>query len=96
MPIYEFRCGQCADFEQSHPLNSVPEVTDCPACGGPARRRMSAPYLSVGGSATYRLLDETARSAVEPEVVAAPPPAPRPVGARRVPINPLHHNLPRP
>ena len=96
MPIYEFRCGRCVDFEQSHPLDSVPDVTDCPGCGEPARRRMSAPHLSVAGSAAYRLIDRAAQSAVEPEVVAALPPAPRPGSAPRVTTNPLHHTLPRP
>jgi putative FmdB family regulatory protein len=96
MPIYEFRCGRCADFEQSHPINSVPEATDCPVCGEPARRVMSAPHLSIAGSAAYRLIDRATRSAVEPEVVAAPPPAPRSGGARRVTTNPLHNKLPRP
>jgi putative FmdB family regulatory protein len=96
MPIYEFRCARCADFEQSHPIATVPELTDCPACGEPARRRMSAPHLSAAGSAAYGLVERSARSAVEPDVVAAPAPAPRSVGARRAPPNPLHQKLPRP
>jgi putative FmdB family regulatory protein len=96
MPIYEFRCARCADFEQSHPIASVPELSDCPVCGEPARRRMSAPHLSVAGSAAYRLLDRSAQSATEPDVVAAPPPAPRTTGAHRVTTNPLHQKLPRP
>jgi len=96
MPIYEFRCGRCADFEQNHAIAVVPEVTDCPVCGEPARRRMSAPHLSVAGSAAYGLIDRAARSSVEPDVVAAPPPAPRTAGAGRVTTNPLHQKLPRP
>jgi putative FmdB family regulatory protein len=96
MPSYEFRCVDCADFDQAHSIDSVPDATDCPECGKSARRRMSAPYLSVAGSAAYTLLDRTARSAVEPDVVSAPPPAALSGGGRRVTANPLHRKLPRP
>jgi putative FmdB family regulatory protein len=96
MPIYEFRCASCADFEQVHPIDSVPDESDCPTCGAPARRRMSAPHLSAVGSAAYGLLDRAARSAVEPEVVTSPPSAHRTGRDQRVTANPLHRKLPRP
>jgi putative FmdB family regulatory protein len=96
MPVYEFRCADCTDFDQAYPIASVPEETGCPNCGKPARRRMSAPHLSVAGSAAYRLLDRTSRSAVEPDVVSAPPPVPRSGRGQRVTANPLHRKLPRP
>jgi putative FmdB family regulatory protein len=96
MPLYEFRCADCSDFEQTHPIGSVPDSTACPLCGAPARRRMSAPHLSIAGSAAYRMLDSTAKSAVEPNLVSAPPPAPHSGRAQRVSANPLHRKLPRP
>lgn len=96
MPIYEFRCDTCAPFEQVHPMGSAPAAVDCPTCRAPARRLMSAPHLSVAGSAAYRLIDGSARSAVEPEVVDAALPGRRPGAASPYTANPLHRKLPRP
>jgi putative FmdB family regulatory protein len=42
MPTYEYRCPQCgSDFEKFQKM-SEPPVADCPSCGEPAERRMSA------------------------------------------------------
>jgi len=95
MPIYEYRCTDCTDFEQVHPMGAAPAETPCPTCQAPARRRMSAPALSTAGSAAHRLLDQAARSAHEPQVVTGTAPGQR-SGGRRITTNPLHTKLPRP
>lgn len=96
MPIYEFRCEICARFEQSHPMGLVPDLVDCPTCRAPARRMMSAPHLSAAGSAAFRLVEKTARSASEPEVVESTRPERRSGTGASVTTNPLHRKLPRP
>lgn len=99
MPLYAFRCPEGTEFDRTYPMSEVPVVADCPECGGAARRRMSAPRLSVAGSAAYRLMDSTAASAHEPQVVTSLPgsgPGPRGGGGARVTRNPLHQKLPRP
>lgn len=95
MPRYSFRCTEGCAFDASYPMADVPAATDCPSCGGTAVRRVTAPFLSNSASAAYRLIDRTARSAHEPEVVKRLPAgggAPSP----RITRNPLHRNLPRP
>ncbi|TFD84380.1 zinc ribbon domain-containing protein [Cryobacterium lactosi] len=96
MPIYEFRCEICARFEQNHPMDLVPDLVDCPTCLAPARRVMSAPHLSAAGSAAFRLVEKTSRSAAEPEVVQSTHPGRRSGRGTPVTANPLHRKLPRP
>lgn len=95
MPLYEFRCSDGDNFETSYPMSAVPDQAACPQCGGQARRQMSTPRLSIANSAAFRLIDSTARSAHEPQVVSSGAPG----GGHRGPQytrNPLHQKLPRP
>jgi putative FmdB family regulatory protein len=96
VPIYEYRCTECADFEQVHGMGQAPDTVECPRCSRPARRRMSAPRLSMAGSAAFRLLDASARSAHEPAVVSAIQPEGRTGSPQTVSSHPLHQKLPRP
>lgn len=42
MPTYEYRCKECGtDFEKFQRMSDEPKA-DCPACGRPAERRLSA------------------------------------------------------
>ncbi|MEE1621737.1 zinc ribbon domain-containing protein [Zafaria sp. Z1313] len=93
MPLYEFRCPEGTSTEASFSMASAPDVVDCPCCGGPARRRMGVPRLSIGGSAAFGLIDRAERSAHEPDVVTSLPGAGR--RAPRYTSNPLHQKLPR-
>lgn len=96
MPIYEYRCTDCTDFEQIHRMGLAPAEVPCPTCQAPARRRMSAPALSAGGTSAFRLIDDAARSAHEPQVVTSTGPGQRPAARQSVTTNPLHRKLPRP
>lgn len=96
MPLYEFRCPEGNQFEASFSMSQAPGSIDCPDCGQSSRRRISAPKLSIAGSAEFKLIDSTKRSAHEPEVVSHRLP---PSGAKaptRYTSNPLHQKLPRP
>jgi len=57
MPIYEYqassdeRCEYCTNgFELLRKI-SEPAVTECPQCGAPAERKISAPNLGGSGPA---------------------------------------------
>lgn len=95
VPIYEFTCELCSVFELSYAMGSVPDDVTCPTCHGFARRRISAPNLSSTGSAAFRLVDSTKRSAHEPQVVSTPSPGTRTGATQRFTSNPLHRKLPR-
>ncbi|MDQ0094837.1 FmdB family zinc ribbon protein [Paeniglutamicibacter psychrophenolicus] len=96
MPLYEFRCPEGTQFEASFSMSQAPQVLDCPACGQASRRRISAPKLSLSGSAEFKLIDSTKRSAHEPEVVSNRLPAGGKASGSRYTHNPLHQKLPRP
>lgn len=93
MPIYEFRCTQCGDFEATHPMSTVPKNQPCPLCGGDARKLFSAANLSTLNSPRAGAIARAARSAEAPNVVS------RPIG-RGAPTpttkDPRHLKLPRP
>ena len=94
MPIYEYRCRECGDFEVLLGMGAATRESDCPGCGSAARRLMSAPGLSRAGTPAARLIERTERTAAEPDVVTAPPPDSR--RGPRTTGNPLHRRLPRP
>ena len=96
MPIYEYRCADCRDFDQIFGMDAVPDEVICPTCDGRAHRRISAPNISVAGSAAFRLIDSTKRSAHEPAVVNAPRPEARTGAGQGYSANPMHRKLPRP
>ncbi len=54
MPFYEYRCDECGhEFESMQKINDDP-LTDCPACGKPALRKLiSAAGFRLKGSGWY-------------------------------------------
>ena len=54
MPTYEYRCPACGtDFEKFQKMSDEP-VADCPSCGSPAVRQLSAGAgLHFKGSGFY-------------------------------------------
>ena len=54
MPIYEYRCQSCAhDLEVMQKL-SDPELSECPACGKPALKKLISPVgFRLKGSGWY-------------------------------------------
>ncbi|MGB9814214.1 MAG: FmdB family zinc ribbon protein [Thermovenabulum sp.] len=40
MPIYDYRCAVCGDFEYEQNIKESP-LTSCPKCGGPVKRIIS-------------------------------------------------------
>lgn len=96
MPLYAYRCNDCAEVEAQLPMGQAADTIPCPGCGRPASRRFTAPHLSSSSGAAYQLIERTQRSATEPEVVTSPGAK---AGAGRgggTTMNPLHRKLPRP
>lgn len=94
MPLYEYRCPACGEFEILLSMGAAGREAACPVCGTPARRLLSAPGLSRTGTPEARLIERTEATASEPGVVASPPAGPR--RPARHSTNPLHRRLPRP
>ncbi len=53
MPLYEYHCTKCeALFERIQKFSDPPEA-ECPECGGPSERQLSAPAIQFKGSGWY-------------------------------------------
>jgi len=55
MPLYEFRCGECAKVSEFQLKMSDPSPSTCPACGkGTLTKIMSLPAFQLKGSGWYK------------------------------------------
>jgi putative FmdB family regulatory protein len=54
MPLYEFRCDTCGDFDAWQTLAELGNPLHCPTCDVSARRLFSAPNVSLNGSFTLK------------------------------------------
>jgi putative FmdB family regulatory protein len=55
MPLYEFRCGECAKVSEFQLKMSDPSPTTCPVCGkGTLTKIMSLPAFQLKGSGWYK------------------------------------------
>ena len=54
MPIYEYECQTCHRHTEKRQKFSDPEITQCPHCGGPLERVISAPAFSFAGGGWYK------------------------------------------
>ncbi len=53
MPLYEYECKQCKRHTEKIQKFSDVEITECPHCGGPLERVISAPAISFKGGGWY-------------------------------------------
>jgi putative FmdB family regulatory protein len=52
MPIYEYRCEHCGDFEEMQRITDPP-LTKCPRCRRKVRRLISSTSFQLKGSGWY-------------------------------------------
>src|SRR5262245_7073554 len=52
MPIYEYRCGHCGEFEEMQRITDPPLVK-CPRCGRKVQRLISQTSFQLKGSGWY-------------------------------------------
>ncbi|WP_446740401.1 FmdB family zinc ribbon protein [Nesterenkonia sp. YGD6] len=93
MPLYSFRCDQGCSFDASYTMDEVPRKRACQQCDASAVRIITSVNLSRAGTAAFRAVESSLRSAHEPDVVSKLPHQ----AGRSTPIttNPLHATLPR-
>jgi putative FmdB family regulatory protein len=48
MPNYDYDCGRCGPFRESHPMAEFELPQSCPACGDPAPRALTSPAIGGG------------------------------------------------
>ncbi|HVR30440.1 MAG TPA: FmdB family zinc ribbon protein [Thermoanaerobaculia bacterium] len=53
MPIYDYLCEQCAETTEAIQRMGDPPLVVCPKCGGPLRKKISAPAFQFKGSGWY-------------------------------------------
>ncbi len=95
MATYSYRCAVDGAVDVQRPIGTAPAAIDCPACGAPSARVITAPMLGLADRGRMALIDRTTASASEPAVVSGPPSRPgRP--ARTPELDPRTRLLPRP
>jgi putative FmdB family regulatory protein len=52
MPIYEYHCGKCGDFETMQRMSDKP-LTKCPTCRSKVTKLMSSTTFHLKGSGWY-------------------------------------------
>lgn len=55
MPLYEFRCETCGDFEVWRRMAEVGNPVHCPTCEAIARRLYSAPSVNLNSGSLSTL-----------------------------------------
>jgi putative FmdB family regulatory protein len=53
MPIYEYVCERCGESTEAIQRLADPPLTECSKCGGPLRKKVSAPAFQFKGSGWY-------------------------------------------
>lgn len=53
MPLYEYRCKNCEHQFEKIQSFSAPEEKECPECGGPVEKLLSAPAVQFKGTGWY-------------------------------------------
>ena len=63
MPLYEYECKQCGRRTEKIQKFSDAPLTDCPHCGGPMERTLTAPAVQFKGGGWYKDLYSSAKPA---------------------------------
>ena len=53
MPLYEYECTVCGERTELIQRLSDPPLSDCPVCGKPVKKLLSAPSFQFKGSGWY-------------------------------------------
>jgi putative FmdB family regulatory protein len=72
MPIYEYSCERCGEFEVYLPVSAAGQPGRCPECTLEARRRFSAPMTRQSSDAQRSAFAREERSRHEPGRASAP------------------------
>jgi putative FmdB family regulatory protein len=72
MPLYEYRCERCGEFEGMRSMAEAAEPSACPDCGEPSARILSAVRGAQLAASEVRARDRNEQSRHEPRVVQKP------------------------
>lgn len=67
MPVYEFRCESCGNFEQFRRMSEASQPMLCPTCNGEAKRIYSIAGMMLSSSLKSRISGST-----EPRIIHRP------------------------
>lgn len=65
MPLYEYRCDSCGEFEAWRSLSEYNAPMNCSKCDRPAQKILSAPNINLNSGS----LSGIARKSAEPRLV---------------------------
>ena len=88
MPLYDFRCNSCGEFEAWRTLAELDQPMACPTCQGCVIRLLSVPNINLS-SGNLRALER--QGSVEPQVVRRDGLRPAASGHRK-PNSPRHQS----
>lgn len=66
MPLYEYRCNDCGDFEVWRTMTESNAPTDCPQCSQTAVKIFSAPNINLNSGSLSKI---ALSQSVEPRLV---------------------------
>ena len=70
MPRYDYSCERCGPFEAWRPMSEYSAPSDCPSCGSPAPRMVTAPFIANMNPHTRIAHERNEKSAHEPRVMS--------------------------
>ena len=79
MPLYEYRCRNCGEFEAWRTMAQYNAPADCPECDRPATKIFSAPNINlnsgslskIGKTSEPRLVKQERREPTKPRYQSA-------------------------
>ena len=72
MPLYEYECTDCGHLTEALQRLGDPPLSECPRCGGPLKKLLSAPAFQFKGSGWY-VTDYARKGQSDAEAKSKPP-----------------------
>ncbi len=70
MPLYDYACEGCGPFRDWQPMSAASAPVECPTCGVPAPRAITAPYIANMNPNSRIAHQRNEMSADAPEVMS--------------------------
>lgn len=67
MPVYEYRCDDCGDFDKVRPMSLSREPASCPRCKKHSARTIAAPFLASTARSSIKAAGLNERAQHEPK-----------------------------
>ena len=70
MPLYDYACEGCGPFRDWQPMSAASAPVECPTCGVPAPRAITAPFIANMNPNSRIAHQRNEKSADAPEVMS--------------------------